>query len=70
MMLVYNSNLSATYNGQIHKTEFRLLSKIYKIDIASPQLQYLGILQFQFQEVVYLHVTGRTEILHAYMNTF
>ena len=50
------------------KYELRLLPKIYKIDIASPQLQYLCIFQFQFQEVVY--VTGRTEISHVYMHTF
>ena len=52
------------------KNELRLLPKIYKIDIASPQLQYLGISQFQFQEVINLHVTGRTEISHVYMYTF
>ena len=52
------------------KNNFRLLPKIYKIDIVSPQFQYLGIFKFQFQEVVYLHVTGRTEMSPVYMNTF
>ena len=70
MMLVYNLNLSVAYNGQTQKNELRLLPKIYKIDTASPQLQYLSIFQFQFHEVVYLHVTGRAEIPHVYMYTF
>ena len=74
MILVYNLNLSAAYNGQTQK--LHLLPKIHKIDIASPQLQYLGIFQFQIQEVVglYLHVTRRTELylsrLHVYFLTY
>ena len=52
------------------KNELRLLPKIYKIDIASPQVKYLGIFLFQFQEVIYLHVTRRTEISLVYMYTF
>ena len=36
----------------------------------TPQLQYLGIFQFQFQYVVYLDTTDRIKAAYVYVYTF